>query len=105
MAKRKRWTKVCGKGVFARRVARTCSPRLGWGRARVENRLDTKEPVNAQVLWHVEQFIVGAGGEVAGGDSYGSRWCERQRATTGYLFDVRISTPAGVADVWRRHTW
>src|SRR5213075_1722518 len=39
-----------------------------------------------------------AGGEVAGGDSYGSRWCERQRATTGYLCDVRISTPAGVAE-------
>ena len=41
------------------------------------------------------------GGEVAGGDSDGSRWCERQRATTGYLCDVRISTPAGVAEDFR----
>src|SRR6266576_3438414 len=31
-----------------------------------------------------------------------SRWCERQRATTGIHGKVEISTPAGVAKVFTR---
>jgi hypothetical protein len=49
--------KAGGGRVWKRGVWRGLAVRaLGGGWARAENRLDEKEAVNAQVLWHVEQF-------------------------------------------------
>lgn len=49
--------KAGGGGVWKSPVWRGLGVRaFGGGRPRVENRLRTKKAVNAQVLWHVEQF-------------------------------------------------
>ena len=68
-------------------------------------RVDLLDPVSVQKaaratldFFTASQRRLSPATQVAGGDSYGSRWCERQRATTGYWGDVRISTPAGVAE-------